>query len=84
MGLLLWPFHFCLLFHEASYLQEVIVALISEVTARTLSPFLVMWSVSPQTQLTQTCSNSGDKPPNYHSFLYLFEHRKRIRANGQI
>lgn len=76
MGLLLWPFHFCLLFHEVSYLLEIIMAFISKVTVKTLSPFLEMWCVSPQTQLTQTCSNSGDKPPNYHNFLCLLEHRK--------
>lgn len=76
LGLLLWPFHFCLLFHEVSYLLETIMAFISKVTVKTLSPFLVMWSVSSQTQLTQTCSNSEDKPHNYHSFLDLFEHRK--------
>lgn len=42
MGLLLWPFHSCLLFHEVSYLLEIIMAFISKVTVETLSPFLEM------------------------------------------
>lgn len=83
MGLLLWPFHFCFLFHEVSYLLDTIMAFISKVTMKALSLFLVTLSITSRRQLTQNCSINGIKAHNYDTFWYLFEHRKLTGASGQ-